>query len=171
LLFFPFEGETGPVEKMTMPTLTMQRAHDEAMGSDGPMMPGKPVRRIFTAEYKMAIIAEYEACTGTGEKGALLRREGLYSSHLVEWRKARDAGALGGLSAQPRRRRKPSQSATAPSSTGTSDGAALAKANRRIGRLEADLARARLVIDIQGKAHALLELLAESADTEPKPKP
>jgi hypothetical protein len=72
----------------------MRRAHDEAMGDDGPTLPGKPVRRIFTAEYKLAMIDAYEACTGTGEKGALLRREGLYSSHLVEWRKARDAGAL-----------------------------------------------------------------------------
>ena len=77
-----------------MPTSTMRRAHDEAMGDDGPTLPGKPVRRIFTAEYKLAMIDAYEACTGTGEKGALLRREGLYSSHLVEWRKARDAGAL-----------------------------------------------------------------------------
>lgn len=156
-----------------MPTSTMRRAHDEAMGNDGPTLPGKPARRIFTAEYKLAIIAEYEACTGTGEKGALLRREGLYSSHLVEWRKARDAGAIGRLSAQPRKRRgsKSASTTTAPPTLGLSDGAALAKANRRITKLEADLARARLVIDIQGKAHALLEMLAESADTEPKPKP
>lgn len=144
------------------------------MGDDGPTMPAKPVRRIFTAEYKLAIIAEYEACTGTGQKGALLRREGLYSSHLVEWRKARDAGAIGGLAAKPRRRRKKPAAAPAPQSSAASVGsesAQLAKANRRISRLEADLARARLVIDIQGKAHALLELLAESADTEPKSKP
>ena len=157
-----------------MPTSTMRRAHDEAMGDDGPTLPDKPVRRIFTAEYKLAMIAAYEACTGTGEKGALLRREGLYSSHLVEWRKARDAGALVGLAAQPRRRRRaPSVSAspTPPPGTATSDAAALTKANRRIARLESDLARARLVIEIQGKAHALLEMLAESADTEPKPKP
>src|SRR5579872_7067464 len=143
---------------MTMPTSTMRRAHDEAMGDDGPTLPGKPVRRIFTAEYKLAMIDAYEACTGTGEKGALLRREGLYSSHLVEWRKARDAGALVGLASQPRKRRRAATPAT-PTTTTTpaDDTAALAKANRRIVRLEADLARARLVIDIQGKAHALLE--------------
>ena len=88
-----------------MPTSTMRRAHDEAMGDDGPTLPGKPVRRIFTTEYKLAMIDAYEACTGTGEKGALLRREGLYSSHLVEWRKARDAGALVALGTQPRKRR------------------------------------------------------------------
>ena len=142
------------------------------MGDDGPTLPGKPVRRIFTAEYKLAMIEAYEACTGTGEKGALLRREGLYSSHLVEWRKARDAGALVALATQPRKRhRRAPTAAPAPAGTPAGDAAALAKANRRIARLEADLARARLVIDIQGKAHALLETLAESADTEPKPKP
>jgi transposase len=160
---------------MTMPTSTMRRAHDEAMGDDGPTLPGKPVRRIFTAEYKLAMIEAYEACTGTGEKGALLRREGLYSSHLVEWRKARDAGALVALATQPRKRHRRAPTAPpappTPAATPAGDAAALAKANRRIARLEADLARARLVIDIQGKAHALLETLAESADTEPKPKP
>jgi len=157
-----------------MPTSTMRRAHDEAMGDDGPTLPGKPVRRIFTAEYKLAMIDAYEACTGTGEKGALLRREGLYSSHLVEWRKARDAGALVALGTQPRKRQRRATTAApaaTPAVTPAGDAAALAKANRRIARLEADLARARLVIDIQGKAHALLEMLAESADTEPKPKP
>ena len=158
-----------------MPTSTMRRAHDEAMGDDSPTLPGKPVRRIFTAEYKLAMIEAYEACTGTGEKGALLRREGLYSSHLVEWRKARDAGALVALATQPRKRHRRAPTAPpappTPAATPAGDAAALAKANRRIARLEADLARARLVIDIQGKAHALLETLAESADTEPKPKP
>jgi transposase-like protein len=153
----------------------MRRAHDEAMGDNGPTLPGKPVRRIFTAEYKLAMIDAYEACTGTGEKGALLRREGLYSSHLVEWRKARDAGALVGLASQPRKRHRRATTvapaAPTPAATPAGDAAALAKANRRIARLEADLASARLVIDIQGKAHALLEMLAESADTEPKPKP
>jgi transposase len=154
-----------------MPTSTMRRAHDEAMGDDGPTLPAKPVRRIFTAEYKLAMIDAYEACTGTGEKGALLRREGLYSSHLVEWRKARDAGALVALGAQPRKRHRRATTAAPAAATAAGDAAALAKANRRIARLEADLARARLVIDIQGKAHALLEMLAESADTDPKPKP
>jgi len=70
---------------MTMPTLTMQRAHDEAMGGD-PTLPPKPRRRNFSAEYKLAMIEEYDACVGDGDKGALLRREGLYSSHIVEWR-------------------------------------------------------------------------------------
>lgn len=144
---------------MTMPTLTMQRAHDEAMGGDDPTLPPKPRRRSFTAEYKLSILERYDACVGDGDKGALLRREGLYSSHIVEWRRARDAAAAEGLS---RRVRQPKSSP---------DAAALAKANRRIARLEDDLAKHRLALDIAGKAHALLEMLAESAAPEQKPKP
>jgi transposase-like protein len=62
----------------------------------------KARRRQFTAEFKRKVLAEADACTKAGEIGALLRREGLYSSHLVEWRRARDSGALAGLA--PRRR-------------------------------------------------------------------
>jgi hypothetical protein len=69
---------------MTMPTLLMQRAHDEVMADDGPTLPDKPRRRSYNAEYKLRILAEYDACAGDGDKGALLRREGLYSSHIVE---------------------------------------------------------------------------------------
>ena len=143
---------------MTMPTLTMQRAHDEAMGGDDPTLPPKPRRRSFSAEYKLAILEEYDTCEGDGDKGALLRREGLYSSHIVEWRRARDAAALEGLSHGTR------QPKTAP------EAAALAKANRRIERLEAELAKHKLALDIAGKAHALLEMLAEGAAPEQKPK-
>jgi transposase-like protein len=135
---------------MTMPTLLMQRAHDEAVGDDAPRLPDKPRRRSFTAEYKLAVLADYDACIGDGDKGALLRREGLYSSHIVEWRRARDRAALDGLD-----RPRPVQ--VSP------DAAALAKANRRIARLEGDLAKHKLALDIAGKAHALLEMLAESA--------
>ena len=143
---------------MTMPTLLMRRAHDEVMADDGPILPDKPRRRTFTAEYKLRIVAAYDACVGDGDKGALLRREGLYSSHIVEWRRARDAAARSGLA-------RPSRPRT------SADAAALAKANRRIDRLESDLAKHKLALEIAGKAHALLEMLAESAQDEPKPKP
>ncbi len=143
---------------MTIPTLLTQRAHDEAMGEDGPTLPDKPRRRTFTAEYKMMVVAAYDACVGDGDKGAMLRREGLYSSHIVEWRRARDASARAGL-AGPRR---PKTSVEA---------AALAKANRKIGALEAEVARHKLALEIAGKAHALLAMFAESAETDPKPKP
>ncbi len=135
---------------MTMPTLLMQRAHDEAVGDDSPRLPDKPKRRNFTAAYKLRMVAAYDACAGDGDKGALLRREGLYSSHIVEWRRVRDNAATAGL-ASPRR------------SKSNRDKAALEKAAKRIKRLEADLAKHRLALDIAGKAHALLEMLAESA--------
>jgi transposase-like protein len=149
---------------MTMPTLLMQRAHDEAVGDDAPQLPDKPRRRTFSAEYKLRIVAEYDACAGDGDKGALLRREGLYSSHMVEWRRARDNAAAAGLAGPRRVKANP-------------DTAALAKATKRIERLEADLAKHRLALDIAGKAHALLEMLAESATddaaatTDPAPRP
>jgi transposase len=140
---------------MTMPSLT-ERAHDGAVGD--PPMPDRPRRRRFTAEYKLAILADYDRLSADGAKGALLRREGLYTSHLVEWRRARDAGLLqrgGGTAASP----KPAGEA-----------AALAKTTRRAERAEAELAKTRMALEIMGKAHALLGMLAESADSEPKPK-
>jgi len=143
---------------MTMPTVLMQRAHDEAMADDGPALPEKPRRRTFSAEYKLMIVEAYDACAGDGDKGALLRREGLYSSHIVEWRRVRDSAARSGL-AQPRRAK------------GSAEAAALARAQRRIERLEADLAKHKLALEIAGKAHALLEMLSESALDDNKPKP
>jgi transposase len=76
---------------MTMPNLT-ERAHDGAVG-DSPA-PDRPQRRRFTADYKLAILADYDRMTANGDKGALLRREGLHTSHIVEWRQAREAGTL-----------------------------------------------------------------------------
>jgi transposase-like protein len=144
---------------MTLTTLTMDRAHDEAMGADDPILPERPRRRSFTADYKLAILDEYDACAGGGDKGAVLRREGLYSSHIVEWRRAREAGALAGLAPRTRPRKV------------TGEQAELARAYRRAERAEADLAKAKLVIEIQGKASELLEqLLTESAE-DPRRQP
>ena len=144
---------------MTMPTLN-GRAHDVVVGDDP--LPDRPRRRRFSADYKLAFLAEYDRLTGDGDKGALLRREGLYSSHIVEWRRAREAGTLQrtGAAATPAQRRP-----------GVEANAALARANRRADRLEAELAKTRMALEIVGKAHALLEMLAESADPDPKPKP
>ena len=87
-----------------------------------------------------------------------MRREGLYTSHISEWRKARDAGARDGLAPKKKARRSPEQ-------------VELEKLRRRNERLEAELAKTKLALEITGKAHALLELLSESADVEPKSKP
>ena len=126
---------------------------------DEPDPAARPRRRSFTVEYKARILAEYDALAhGSEERGALLRREGLYTSHLAEWRKARDAGAREGLAPRAKARRSPEQ-------------VEVEKLRRRNERLEADLARTKLALEITGKAHALLELLSESADCDPKSKP
>ena len=78
---------------------------DAGPGDPDPEVPGRARRRSFTARYKLEILAAYDTAE-PGEKGAILRREGLYSSHIVEWRRARDAGALAGL-ARPRGRPAP----------------------------------------------------------------
>ena len=113
----------------------------------------RPVRRTFTAAYKLRIVEEANAASEPGAVGALLRREGLYSSHLVEWRRLYRAGALSGLT-RPRGRPAPNP---------------LAVENDRlratIDRFEARLVRAEKVIAVQGNVSALLrELSLGSAD-------
>ncbi len=66
-------------------------------GRPDPEVPEQPVRRSFSAAYKLKVLAEADQCTGRAELGALLRREGLYSSHLTTWRQQRDQGSLEGL--------------------------------------------------------------------------
>lgn len=152
-------------------------------------------RRVFSSEYKLAIVEEYYRLTEPGAKGALLRREGLYSSHIVDWRRARDAGTLAGVSDTPRQdpdkpntassARKPSarpvteKTSTRPTSAGEKSAgeksaAAVARDNERLARenerLAAELARTKTALEIVGKAHALLEMLSESADTDPPSK-
>ncbi|CCG02438.1 transposase [Blastococcus saxobsidens DD2] len=117
----------------------------------------RPRRRSFTAEYKLQILAEYEAAQ-PGERGALLRREGLYSSHLVEWRRARDTGALAGLEGRSRPARR------------TPEQVELERLRRDKAKVEAELARTKAALEVVGKAHALLELLSESADTDTRSK-
>ena len=138
---------------MTLTTLTMTRAHDEAMGYE-PSMSDRPRRRSFTADYKLAILDEYDRCAGDGDKGALLRREGLYTSHIVEWRRARDCGALAGLGPKER----PSKNNPLA--------AELARTKRRAERAEAELAKTRLVVEIQGKVSELLGQLLTESDEE-----
>ena len=94
---------------MTMTTASLlARAHDGVV--DEPDPAARPRRRSFTAEYKARMLAEYDALpVGSDERGALLRREGLYTSHLPEWRKARDAGAREALEPKAKGRRSPEQ--------------------------------------------------------------
>ena len=132
---------------------------DDAARPD-PEVPERARRRRFTAKYKLEVLAAYDAAPD-GEKGAILRREGLYSSHLVDWRRSRDAGALAGLSApRGRPRRDPDQDQ-------------ITRLQRENRRLEQELAKARFVVDVQAKLHALLDLetISESSDTDPGSTP
>ncbi len=110
-----------------------------------PELAERATRRRYTAQYKLGIVREADACTAPGEVGALLRREGLYTSHLTYWRKQRDAGALDALGRT--RGRKPTDRRDAQ----------IAELQRRAERAEAELEKARKVIEIQGNVSALLE--------------
>jgi transposase len=119
-----------------------------------PEVPEKARRRTFTARYKQEVLAAYEAAA-PGEKGAILRREGLYSSLITEWRRARDAGAPAAPARQPGR----------PSADPRD--AQIARLQKEKANLEQELAKARFVADVQSKLQALLETISEGADTEP----
>jgi transposase len=108
-----------------------------------PEVPPRAERRRFSAEYKLSILKQADACREPGELGALLRREGLYSSLLSVWRRQRDEGALGHLS----RRRGPKSRRPDPRIT------ELERENRRLRR---ELEQARTIIDVQKKVSTLL---------------
>jgi transposase len=138
---------------MTMTsTSQLDRAHDGAMSEPDESDPApRPRRRTFTVEYKNRILDEYDALPrGGGERGALVRREGLYSSHISEWRNQRVRAGT-----------RPAKHARRTAADVEVD-----KLRARNDTLTAELARTKLALEITGKAHALLELLSESADTE-----
>ncbi len=110
-------------------------------------MTSKAKRRSFTAEYKRKVLQEADACTESGQIGALLRREGLYSSHLVTWRHARERGELEGLT--PKKR---GPQATEPNPLAKE----LAAERREVARLKAENARLQIICDVQKKVSLLL---------------
>jgi transposase-like protein len=124
-------------------------------GSDGGRNYHKsPVRRVFTAEYKRAILAEYEGCSESGERGAILRREGLYSSLITDWRRQHRQGLLkAAVGRQDGGRGGPTFSETM-------------KLRAENERLRTKLAQAEAVIDVQGKVHALLEEISKGAASD-----
>src|SRR3954447_22335017 len=123
-----------------------------------PELVERPRRRRFSAKYKLEILERADACTRAGEVGELLRREGLYTSHLTYWRKQRKDGALKELG-RPRGRKPPDRRDRE-----------IAELRRRAERAEAELQKAKKVIEIQGNVSALLEQMlgteGESGSTE-----
>lgn len=146
---------------MTMTTSTLhERAQTGSVNDDDFIDPAaRPTRRTFSAEYKADILAEYDLHPkGSDERGQILRREGLYSSHISEWRKQAAAGAREGLARKSKKRR-------------TAEQLELERLRKKTAKLELELKRTQTALEITGKVHALLEQLSESADTENRSKP
>ena len=142
---------------MTMTDMASAAAgHDGAVASGKGPRAGQPKRRAFTAAYKARILQEYDQLQTGRERGALLRREGLYSSHIDGWRKSRDAAAANGLADKPAGR--PGRSSEAV------ENERLRKENEK---LTAELTRTKAALEVVG-SHALWELLSESADSDTK---
>jgi transposase-like protein len=134
------------------PTTTAAVAQGGPAAGNGEPIPDpavaeKPVRRRFTAEYKLRILREVDRCTQPGQLGALLRREGLYSSHLTTWRQQRDEGTLAGLTPK-RRGRKAS-----PDAPLVAENDRLRRENQR---LTAKLRQAETIIEVQKKLSEIL---------------
>ena len=144
------EGGRSPTGVPTTPGGEPQPGGGRAGVGRAAEVPEKPVRRRFDAEFKLRILREVEACTQPGQLGDLLRREGLYSSHLNCWRRQRDKGVLAGLA--PRRRgRKPKRK----------DAAALENERLRCEnrRLSQRLKQAETIIEVQKKVSEMLGIL------------
>ena len=138
---------------MTMTSTTvLNRAHNGNVNEhdDAGVPPAKASRRRFPAEFKNRIVDEYDAADRE-ERGALLRREGLYTSHISEWRS---------------QRRQASEPAASSGRRRSAERVELDRLRKKNTKLESELARTRLALEITGKAHALLEMLSESADID-----
>jgi len=129
----------------------------ESDGSLGPEVSEKARRRRFEAAYKLRILAEAERCVEAGQLGQLLRREGLYSSHLTTWRKQRDAGALEALAPKKRGRKPLRQDAVALEKE------RLERENRRLAER---LRQAETIIEVQKKVSEMLGIATTSPSDE-----
>ncbi len=118
-----------------------------AVSPPDPEVPEKPIRRRFTAEYKLRILRDADRCTKAGEIGALLRREGLFSSHLSNWRRQRKEGTLKGLASKKRGRKAKKMRVLEP------EVKELRKENRKLRRR---LEKVEIMLDIQKKTSELL---------------
>jgi transposase-like protein len=125
----------------------MEARVEMAVTPEDVQVAAKPQRRSFTAEYKRRILKEADACTTPGAVGALLRREGLYSSHLVEWRRARARGELAALTPKKRGR--------TPTPVDPRD-RKLAELERQLAHMTGRAERAEALVEAQKNLAALL---------------
>ena len=147
-------GETQGARRAT--GVSPARVAVERARAADPEVAAKAKRRRFTPEYKLRIVREAAAAKTPGEIGALLRREGLYSSHLADWRRQRERGEFAGLSAKRGRKAEPVNPLAKR----------VAELEREKRRLERKLEQAELLLDIQKKASRLLEIPLRSQDDD-----
>ena len=126
-------------------------------GGNGPEVPEKAKRRKFDAAYKMRILEEADKLTGPGQLGELLRREGLYSSHLSSWRRQREKGSLAGLVPKQRGRKAKRKDPL------TQENEKLRRENQRLAER---LRQAETIIDVQKKVSEMLGVPLKSPDDE-----
>lgn len=145
------EGERSEHERVLgLPAVARARTID-------PEVPAQAVRRRFTAQYKLKILAELDQCKNSGDVGALLRREGLYSSHLTKWRRQRDAGQLAALAPQKRGRKNSPLNPLA---------AEVVRLQRENERLTKKLHQAETIIEVQKKISQILGIAQPEFEPE-----
>jgi transposase-like protein len=120
-----------------------------------PEVPAGAVRRRFTAEYKLRILKQADACSGSGELGKLLRREGLYASNLTTWRRQREEGVLSALRPRKRGRKEAVRNPLIEENE---------KLRRENERLTERLRRAEIIIDVQKKVSQMLKTTGEGGN-------
>ncbi len=143
------------LEGLPAPAIGVEERSDEAPSAGAGIMReppdsevvAKPTRRRFTAKYRLRILEEADRCSEPGEVGQLLRREGLYSSHLSNWRKARHEGALRGLRPNKRGAKPKAKNPLEPK---------VRDLEAKVARLEKELHKAHTILDVQEKVAGLL---------------
>jgi transposase len=140
---------------MTLADQAVITAHDGEVASG---RPGRPKRRTFTAAFKARILAEFDALPeGSPERGALMRRERLYHSHIEHWRHQQERGTLAATSGKPGKSAEAEELARLRAEN--------KKLKTRNEKLENELGKTKTALDIAGKAFALLENISGSADS------
>ena len=147
------ERDAMTLKEVFLPALGVEERSDEAPGAGrarptpDPEVVAKPKRRQFSAQYRLRILEEADRCTRPGEVGRLLRREGLYSSHLTTWRKARRKGSLRELASKKR--------GAKPAERNPLD-AKVRALEAQVARLERELHTAHTILDVRGKVVGLV---------------
>ncbi len=153
-----FDGATEGAQRATGVAPSFGHAEEpEIMSPPDPEVPEKKARRKFTSQYKLRILAEAEACRESGQIGALLRREGLYSSSLSSWRRQKENGLLEALSPKKRGRKEKEKNPLVQK---------VSQLERENERLKQKLKKAEIIIDVQKKISQILGISQNLSEEE-----